>query len=175
MANSSHSVLAQAEKRLKQLSTLSVGGLVNVPTLVRELHALLGFHYGTMWVVDEQAEGSIYFENPEPLVLLPLFKETFFERDGQRLYHSMETAFQRERGPTTLSQALKVSKHELLKSELYNQFMRPAGQGVSSVCNCATTAAGWACSASIARPARATSARKTSARWGAWSRFSRTR
>lgn len=120
----------RAEAHIRQLCCLGLSSEALMPTLLRELHALIPSHGNAFYWADEHEQlVNGYNENPEVSELAPLYLEEFYGRREREVTHSFDETARLEHGVIRESQAITVSAREFYRSDFYNLLLRPVGYG----------------------------------------------
>ena len=112
--------------RIQQLCCLGLGGQAIMPTLFKELHALVPSHDGIFFWADENYQVSnICFESSLHIDIAPLYLSEFYNKRESEVFPRFSEIIRMQRGVENWERWLKVSKHAYLKHDYYNLLCRP--------------------------------------------------
>ncbi|WP_246475397.1 helix-turn-helix transcriptional regulator [Diaphorobacter ruginosibacter] len=121
----------QALARLHQMAGLDFTGPEHIEPVLHALRGLIGFDSGGYLYPDEHGELHAHMQSPELIANLPHYFDPRMERNESQLFRRSPRHFagmvRHEHGPHLLGEVLTVSRSELLRSDYWNEMLRPAG------------------------------------------------
>jgi DNA-binding CsgD family transcriptional regulator len=120
--------IAQAETRIKQLCCMALPSEAVIPTVLKELRALVPACGSTFFWCDEGGELTNVYD--DPLVapeVVALYMQEFYGRPERELHPGLSYWMQHYQGVVEFNRLLSVDRQTYLNSDLYNLIMRPPG------------------------------------------------
>lgn len=116
----------KAEERIKQLCCLGLGGEVIMPTLLKELHAVV-HTYANHFVWSDQYYNitNFCFEDPINVDIAPLYFSEFYKKRETEVAYTVSEFMRRYRGVAGLGHLLKVDKKTYYNHDYYHLIHRP--------------------------------------------------
>jgi DNA-binding CsgD family transcriptional regulator len=120
--------IAQAETRIKQLCCMALPSEAVIPTVLKELRALVPACGSTFFWCDEGGELTNVYD--DPLVapeVVALYMQEFYGRPERELHPGLSYWMQHYQGVVEFNRLLNVDRQTYLNSDFYNLIMRPPG------------------------------------------------
>jgi len=114
--------------RIQQLCCLGLGGQAIMPTLLKELHALVPSHDNMFsWVDENYQVSNMCFESPTHVEVAPIYLSEFYNKRESEVYLTFPAVMKLQHGVENWERWLKVDKRSFLNHDYYNLIFRPLG------------------------------------------------